>query len=524
MRARFLSALFLVAAFASHAEEDSRQVLFFDLWKWDHWHNLELCQGEPEWVRECFYSDPSFPGERMYFPSVWHDEEAGEYRLVYSIKWSPFTLMGARSSDGIDWKPLPREASDEVPEGERIAPHHLLTVEGGSGSGVYHDPNATDGIRFRIFSRLDGEAVHERALADPHHRWHAIAKEEGPKRYFGEGITIVSRDGVDWEVKAGDHWDWLAGDWFPEPPVFVFWDERRKRHVMTARPGWGDRRQVIRESADLKNWTEPELLLQPDSLDTSGPLAFYGLPVHPVGNGAGFAGLLWTFHNANSRPVGSFNQFFGPMDAELVYSYDGRRFFRTSRKPFLRRNPIPEPGCIQVRPCSIVEVDDEIYLYSQGNLGAHGRERSEQRANPERQHATLLLHRLRRDGWMFVRPKGDWARLQSKPFALFESAITLNVDASVGEVRFQLTDVKSRPLPGRTFDDCVPLRGADGVAVPLRWKGETTEAITNRAIRLEIEFRQANLYAIGMDHHFLDAQDLWLLEDGKTIPAKRFDF
>ncbi len=95
---------------------------------------------------------------------------------------------------------------------------------------------------------------------------------EGPKRYFGEGITIVSRDGVDWEVKTGGHWDWLAGDWFPEPPVFAFWDERRQRHVMTARPGWGDRRQVIRESADLKEWTEPELLFQPDALDTHGPV------------------------------------------------------------------------------------------------------------------------------------------------------------------------------------------------------------------------------------------------------------
>ena len=63
-----------------------------------------------------------------------------------------------------------------------------------------------------------------------------------------------------------------------------------------------------------------------------------------VGNGAGYVGLLWAFHNSNSRPVNSYNQFFGTMDAELVYSYDGIRFSRTQRKPFLKLNPIPEPG------------------------------------------------------------------------------------------------------------------------------------------------------------------------------------
>ncbi len=212
------------------------------------------------------------------------------------------------------------------------------------------------------------------------------------------------------------------------------------------------------------------------------------------------------------------------MDAELVYSYDGKRFSRTTRKPFLKRNPIPKPGCIQVRPCAIVEAGDQIFIYSQGTRGAHGRERSEQRRDPGRQHATLLLHRLRRDGWMFVRPKGDWARLQSKPFVLFENGITLNVNAAFGEVRYQLTDLKSQPLPGRSFEDCLPLRGVDGLDVPLKWKTESPAPVMNRPLRLELEFRQANIYAIGMHHHFLDAQDLWRLEDGKPIPAQRFDF
>ena len=504
------------------AEPEARKVLFFDLWKLDHWQNIKLCQGEPEWVAECEYSDPSFLGERVYAPSVWR-EESGEFRMIYSLKWSPLTLMAAKSADGISWQPLPVEGI--APEGaEKLAPHHVLTLRGGSGGAVYEDPRRTDGYRFRIFGRLDGEVVHERAKEDPNHRWHAIAKAEGPKRYMGEGVTLVSKDGLDWEIQTGGHWDWLADDWFPEPPVFAFWNERKKTHVMTARPGWGDRRQVIRESKDLRTWSEPELLFQPDSLDTEAPVAFYGLPVEPVGNGAGFVGLLWTFHNSNSRPVGSFNQFFGPMDAQLVYSYDGRRFSRGLREAFLERNPMPKPGCVQVRPSSILPVGDEFFVYSHGNRGAHGREKSQQRLKPEEQLSTLLLHRLRKDGWMYLEPKGDWATIQTKPFVLEGGGIQINADASYGEIRAQVTDVKSQPIEGFSFDDSEEIRGKDGLSLSLRWKGGEVGQLPNTPVRLELEFRQAKVYAIEMEHHFLDAQDQWLLQDGKPIPGRRFDF
>ena len=43
-------------------------------------------------------------------------------------------------------------------------------------------------------------------------------------------------------------------------------------------------------------------------------------------------------------------------------------------------------------------------------------------------------------------------------------------------------------------------------------------------MRLEIKFRNANLYSFEMAHHFLDAQDKWLLMDGKATPAKLFDY
>jgi hypothetical protein len=305
--------------------------------------------------------------------------------------------------------------------------------------------------------------------------------------------------------------------------VFAFWNEQTKQHVLAARPGWGDRRQCLRTSPDLKQWSDPKLQFQPDSLDTDAPLGMYGMPVVPVGDRAAYVGLLWIFHNSSSEPVGSFNQFFGTMDAELVYSYDGVRFSRTTRQPFLKRNPIPKPGCVQIRPCSIVSTDESILIYSEGHRGAHGRERSEQKQASD-PLSCLVLHRLRRDGWMYLASQGDWARIQTKPFALLRHGIRLNAAAPYGEVQFQLTDEHSQPLEGFTFEQCIALRRDDSLSHELRWKSEAAWPL-EQPIRLELKFRQANIYALSMTHHFLDAHDMWLLKDSKPLPhQRRFDF
>ena len=520
MRTLILTGLLIgLSSVAAESPPAPRKVLFLDLWKLDYWDNVELVQGAPKWIPEGTYNDPVIGKAGVYFPTVWR--EGDEWRMIYSVKWGPFTMMAARSDDGIRWEPL--AVPDTRPPGEKIAPHHVFTIPSGAGGGAYHDPLATDGFRFRIFGRQHGEVVYERALKDPDHQWHDLARREGEKRYFSEGVTVGSRDGLHWELKTGGKWNWGQYDWHPEPPVFAFWNAARREHTMLVRPGWGDRRQCIRASTDLTKWSDPELLFQPDPLDTDGPVGMYGLPVHPVGNGAGYVGLLWIFHNSSSVPVNSFNQFFGTMDAQLVYSYDGDRFFRGPRTPFMKLNPMPEPGCTQIRVGSIVETEEAIHIYSEGHRAEHGRERSEQRA---RDHplGSLILHTLRKDGWMYLKSRGDFARFQTKPFTLFTPEIKLNAVADYGEVRFQLTDEKSQPIPGFEFENCLPLRGRSSLGFPLRWKQARLDSVTNQVLRLEVRFRNANLYSLEMAHHFLDAHDQWLLKDGKPIPAKLFDY
>lgn len=489
---------------------------FWDLAQLDAWDNIELVQTTPDAIPAGTYTDPQFPDSSMVFPSVWRDAISGEWRMIYSIKWSPFTIMAAQSEDGISWKPLP--VPDAQPEGGKLAPHHIYTFAHGQGSGIYHDPIAKDGFPFKIFGRQDPDAVYEKALGDPKHPWHAIAKSEGKKRYMSLATTLVSEDGLRWQLKKGG--DWSTDDWAPEPPVFAFHREADHTHVLTTRPGWGDRRLAMRETRDFAIWSEPKLHLQPDALDVDGPVGFYGMPV--TRSGPGYVGVLWTFRNSSSVPVNSYNQFFGELDSQLTFSYDGHVFIRGQRKPFIALNPIPKHGCAQIRPTSLVTTDTEVRIYSEAHQGAHGRERAAKNVTSESTSA-VLLHTVRRDGFMHLRSRGDFARIQSKPMLLKSATLALNAAADFGEVRFQITNVKSQPLPGMSFQDCVPMRNTNSLKHEMKWKNSTLDSLVGQAVRLEIEFRQTNLFAIYGDWHFIDAQDLSLIEDRKPVPAKRFD-
>ena len=497
----------------------TKKMLFFDLWKLDYWDNVELVQGTPEFVPEATYVDNTMPEKGAGKPSVFFDRDAGVWRMLYNIAWSPIRLMTAVSDDGIHWEPDPHaeiEIASETPGG-KIADHHIFTLPDAAAGGLYVDPVAKDGFPFKMYAQQGGKSVYQRALADNGHPWHKIATEEGVKRYFHDELILVSHDGLNWETKHD--YGWSRSDWHPEPPYFGFYNERLKRHCMIVRPGWGDRRVCMQTTSDFHEWSEPELLFQMDPLDTA-PVGFYTMPVIPYGHL--FVGLLWVFHNASSRPVNSFNQFFGPMDAELTYSYDGVRFTRGKREPFLPLNPYPEHGCTQLRPYSMIEHGHEIRTYSGASRASHGRERALNRQGHAAQ--AITMHRLREDGFMYLRPRGDWARVQTKPLAVWSPEITLNASAPFGEVRYQITDEQSQPVEGFTFEDCVPFQGEDQFDWELRWKAADSSDLIGKVIRLELEFQTANIYSLTAAYHFLDAQDQWMLKEGKQIDTSRFDY
>lgn len=500
---------------SSNQEVKVKKMLFFDLWKLDYWDNCKLEQGTPEFVREATYIDNSAPGKGAAKPNVFFDQQNNVWRMVYNIGWGPVNLMTAISKDGINWQCDPQPKIKV--EGERIASHHIYHLDNSAAGGIYYDPVAGDGYPFKLYVQISGDEVYQRAKNDKTHPLHRYTKQNSNPRTYHEGRIVVSENGLHWQMHPG--YNWSRPDWHPEPPYFGFYNRKLNQHSMIVRPGWGDRRIAIQTTDSFKTWTEPELLLQMDPLEDA-PVGFYTMPV--ISYGHMYVGLIWVFHNSSSKPLNSFNQFFGTMDAQLAYSYDGIRFIRGLREPILPLNPQPEHGCTQLRPYTIITENDEIRIYSGASRAPHGMEREKQQTG-ETINA-IVMHRLREDGWMYLTSRGQWARIQTKPLGIFSPEIVLNAAASFGEVRFQVTDEKSQPLEGYTFKDCISLKNNDSQKWPLLWKNKSSVDLIGKVIRFEFEFYNANIYSVTAAYHMLDAQDQWLIKDGNTIEPARFDY
>lgn len=471
------------------------------------------------WRKDKTYVDPV--RENVFdalnsWATVWLDKGSGKWRMAYSAKWRPLTLMVAESENGLDWLPLPCPTIQ--PEGGKIAPNHVFTLPDGSGGGVYLDPEARDGFPFKIFAHQMGKTVYERALQDPKHPWHGIAVKDGrAKAYFAGELTLVSADGLHWEARSD--YNWGQPHWHPEPPIFGFWHEREKRHLMTVRPGWGDRRVCLQDTVDFRQWSGPAPLLQPDPLD--GLVEFYGMPVFRYGGA--YVGLLWVFHCETSEaPSRGYNRGIGPLDTHLTYSFDGRHFQRGLRRPLIPLNPPGEIGGGAIETSFMVETDSELRFYSDASEEQHGR--GPKRNASKNPRGGIVIHTLRKDGLNYLRSRGGTARFTSKPLVLFEPRLSVNVLAPQGEAQFQLSDMNGEPLPGFTFGDCEPIAKVDALNLALRWKGKSLDEIVNKPIRLQAKFRNAQLFAVRGKFHFLDASDMALLNDGKPIDLRWFDY
>ncbi len=490
---------------------------FWDWEKIEHQDNARIAQGRPEWQPEATYEDPTFDYLGSW-PTVFRDDSAGCWRMLYIGSGLPLTVLGAESSDGVHWQPMDRP--DIRPEGEKYAPNHLFTVESANGGPIYIDPAPRDGRPFKFYCIQRGGPVAKRAMLDETSYFHEIVKGEGAKAYLAEQLVVTSPDGLHWEIDANARWGTMP--WHPDPPVCCYYRPDAREHVMMTRPGWGDRRIAMQRSEDALHWSGLELLMQPDLLDPP-QTQFYGMPVFPYGNG--YVGLLWMAHFSSSEPVNRFNQLWGSIDVQLAYSPDGIHFQRGLRQPFLPLNEPGQPGSGVMYPSCLVETDDQIRIYSGSTPDLHHQNTTRQFVRKgEMPPSSILLHTLRKDGFMYLESRGHWASLTTKPMVLQAPELHLNVQAPHGEVAYQLCNLLSQPLDGFTFDDCLPLGRVDGLRQALRWKENSLGEVVGKVVRLQLKFRHARIYALHGDFHFADALDVALIDDGKPIDAGFMDY
>ena len=470
-------------------------------WDWSHiarHDNIELCQGVPRWEPEGTYEDPTLVWLNPW-PTVYREESVHLWRMLYPITGFPLTIAGAESDDGIHWRPM--NFPDVDPGGEKLAPNHLFTVPGANTGGVYHDALESGGWRFKCYFIQRGGPLAERARVQQDNRFHEFIAAKGARPWMADALIAGSRDGLHWELIPDARWDHPG--WYPDPPPGWFYNYCKKKHVLVTRPGWGDRRLATMESDDSLRWGEPKFLMQPDPLDEPCT-QFYGMPV--VYYEGVYIGFLFIARFMNAERLDRFNQLWGTIDSQLAYSLDGEHWNRGLRSPFIPLNEPGQPGGGMIYPTSLVETETELRIYSAATVELHMRSGSGQfHRRGEIPPSHILLHTLRRDGFMYLESKGNWATFMSMPMVLLKPELSMNALGPHGEVLFQLTDQHGRPVDGYRFEDCEPLIEIDDLAAPLRWKGMSLEPVTDRIVRLEVRFRHTRLYAIRGEFHFADA-------------------
>ncbi len=458
----------------------ARALFFFDDWALARRDNLTRRLGQPWWQREATYEDPTSETPFSY-PTVIYDAQLGRWRMFYlgrqtlpppgyrRTEW----LLTAESADGLTWERP--DLTDRVPLPERVRPHEVFDSRRfATGGAIYLD-----------------EASRERRF-----KWLFLERHQPDRPGQRVSRLAYSADGYTWQVDP--EVSWHPGS--PDPGIFTFYNANLGIYRTACRPKLGDRRIAFVDTHDWRTWTAPEVIFHPDALDP--PLSeFYGIAILPY-EGM-YVGILWIFE---TEPADLHQQKLeGKVYGQLVYSYDGNRFLRSQREPFLGLNEPDEYGAACIYPSSLIlDADQQMRIYSGATKGEHFQARS----LTEPRYAAITLHTLRKDGFVFLESLAGAGLLTTRWVRVGQDQLQLNVQAPNGEVRVQLTDPAGTPIPGYTFEECQPFRG-DSLAWQPCWRERSgLGELVGKPIRIEIRLYHGRLYAIRGELELLYAQDL----------------
>ena len=422
-------------------------------------------------------------GTSQAYMTVLRDAERGVFRAWYNTwvkedgsKGGGSHLAYAESKDGVEW---------QAPSLAIMGKGNHLMAMNGYGAGVIDDgPGCAD--KARRFK---------------------LAWDDETKRPVGMAVAF-SPDGLRW--KAYEKNPVLSG-YAKDDPFYthtlgdtmeVFWDPLRARYcafvktfgipedgwLPCARPSNGTRRIVSASvSQDFMRWEMPWRVILPEPRD-EGLLEFISASA-VVCRGGLLIGCARMLHEDYSPDLG------GPPNAvgyaTLVTSRDGESWERHD-DVFFNRNLNPEAWDHAM--CwmgSQIVVGDETYFYYGGFKQGH-------KINPgtERQ---IGLAKLRIDGYVSRDAFGpEPGRLMTpllRPHLL--GALSVNAEASRGQVRVQVRDQRQQIVPGFSFPECTPLRD-DGRRQEVKWSGN---AALNKleGVPFHLEFRVADARLYGFE-------------------------
>ena len=335
----------------------------------------------------------------------------------------------------------------------------------------------------------------------------STSRQEASPGREDSSVVLTSPDGVTWD-DAGMSRRW--GEHRSDTSNCLFYNPVRDCYQILHRPVFIDRRVASTWSKDLTEWSEPELVVHPDPLDPPC-CQLYGMTAFPAEDI--FIGFL-LIYETDMLDLGLFKMG-GRLTTELVYSYDGFHWNRTHHRviPYpqypdfgagimavqtVTEDPSGETWKLAV---SAPRLEHGVAFTKKGEMLQYNDPTFAQRVAADgidTRNNGVLIYETRKMGLVGLQGNVRSSSLCTKPIRLNSGALALNLSAPCGRATFQISDGSNTPLPGFTFDECVPFSG-DSVCHEPRWQQHSLQELQGQRIRIEITLHMATLYAITGD-------------------------
>ncbi len=415
--------------------------------------------------------DQPWDSHALQLGQVVYDERHRMFRMYYRVPQAEGELICALDSDdGIHWH------------------RPCLNLVEFNGSRANNITNCPSGYLPILWDPWAGEEKE---------RWRR--SDVRPQPYGAEGQAewrgFHSADGYRWfPYPPGPHSRQQMLSHFGAPAdTFGGVVNPDARYMYYTQRGSNRRTRVLgrRDSADYLNWSGLRTVIEPDLRDIAGT-EFYGAG-YDIANrtqgGLSFL-VLSVFHTdpRESYAIADPAHYWGPtemgpaalaarvdgvVDLQLASSRDTVSWKRF-REPLVSRG---EPGAWDwgtIYGDGPILHDDKLWFFYLGRDLSHNGRGFETWRPPYAQSSRWGkgLAQLRVDGYVSVEARG-WApgSLTTHRFRQ-ESGGTarVNVDASAGELRYEMLEDDDTPIPGFGADACDPIR-VDSLDHPLSWQG-----------------------------------------------------
>ena len=397
----------------------------------------------------------------------------GFYRMLYFGHGKDFDgkkLFCAKSLDGINFTPekLCLDGCDYD--------HEIMQLSSSEIGTVYEDKTCAQEERYKLLmARVESETL-------------SVIDE-----------IYTSPDLIHWTLKKGALWGKGA-----EPLTSVFYNKKYSCHTIIERPFWGVRMVGYVETRDFEGVSDYNFCMRADSCDE--PLSeVYGMFAFEY-DGM-YIGIPHIYRGLKSELNAKYKN--GIIDTQLAYSFDGRYWQRSLRKPFISgtsKNDKQEPFRPLVWISSIQQINEDIFIYGSSSLLEHGP------AFAEPGTGQIHVYKLRKDGFIHLQNENSESEstLSTREKVWHGGEIYINLKAEKATVAvYESSESENvegmnvlgvaEPILGFTHEDCLPFSGDSIDWTPEYKDGKKISELAGRVLVFEIRFSNGEIFSLSGD-------------------------